>query len=282
MFEELSIKMFGSLFLPRLDYFDGLKNNLKKSRIRMPLYNYICTITFYSFPLVFAISMIAFSMLISIATGAVLYAVTLSVIISLAASLVTFLVGYYYPTVQISAVKKNVEKSLPFATMYMATSAHSGMNPVEIFRVLSMRGGVIGEEARTIYNNVKTMGMSLTRALQKSALKSPSTHFSDLLYGMVSVIASGGDLDLYLEEKTKTFFGNYKRSLNEYAKMVTLYAEIYITLIIIGTLFFIVLLSIMSPLVGGTLLVQTFLVFILTPLISVAFIVLLKSSSPEE
>lgn len=282
MFREISFRLFGSLFSAHLDYFDSLKNSLKKSRINIPLHDYICMITFYSFPLTFAASLIIFSLVLSIVTGLALYSITLALILSFIASALVFSIGYYYPFIQIANVKKNIEKSLPFATMYMTTSAYSGMNPVEMFKVLSARGGIIGEEARAIYNNVRTMGMSLSKALQKAAARSPSTQFSDLLYGMVSVIAAGGDLDLYLEEKTKTFFAQHRRRLNEYARMVTLYAEIYITLIIIGTLFFIILLSIMSPMVGNSLMIQSFLVFIFTPLVSVAFIVVLKTASPEE
>ena len=51
----------------------------------------------------------------------------------------------------------------------------------------------------------------------------------------------------------------------------------------VGSLFFIVLTAIMSPLGGmDILMLQTFVVFFLTPMVSVAFIVILKGSSPME
>ena len=80
----------------------------------------------------------------------------------------------------------------------------------------------------------------------------------------------------------------YRRSLNEYSKMISFYTEIYITLMIVGSLFFIVLLAVMLPIGGSasgkssTLMLQTFLVFFFTPLVSVGFIVLLKAISPSE
>ena len=88
-------------------------------------------------------------------------------------------------------------------------------------------------------------------------------------------------MENYLAEKTKGYMTNYRRTLEDYSKQIYLYTEIYITLIIVGTLFFIVLSSIMSPLTGGgALFIQTFLVFVFTPLISVGFIILLKTLSP--
>ena len=55
-------------------------------------------------------------------------------------------------------------------------------------------------------------------------------------------------------------------------------------MIITGSIFFIVLSSIIVTISGGlsTVILQSFIVFILLPLLSIAFIVLVKSSSPTE
>ena len=83
--------------------------------------------------------------------------------------------------------------------------------------------------------------------------------------------------------KTRTFMNQYRRSLNDYAKQIALYTEIYITLVMVGSLFFIVLTAIMSPLGGmDILMLQSFVIFILTPMVSLGFIVLLKGTSPVE
>ena len=95
------------------------------------------------------------------------------------------------------------------------------------------------------------------------------------------MITTGGSLHDYLAEKTSVSMQQYKRMLDAYSDQINFYTEIYITLIIVGTLFFIVLSSVMSPLVGGDiLLVQTFLVFFFVPITSMGFIVLLKGLSP--
>jgi flagellar protein FlaJ len=100
---------------------------------------------------------------------------------------------------------------------------------------------------------------------------------------MISIITTGGDMESYLRTKTRSYMSQYRRMLEDYAKQITFYTEIYITLVIVGSLFFIVLISIISPLTGvGALFTQTIIVFFVVPLVSVGFIVLLKHISPVE
>ncbi len=279
----VSRKVYGGLVTPYIDYFEGLRTNLKKTRVGMTAEDYLCTVIFCAFPLAFAASLLLFSVLFAFATQYAAYSLSLAVLMSLMCSAATFLIGYEYPSFSVKGLKNKINKSLPFATLYMATAAKSGINPVDIFKMLSMRREIIGKEAERIYNSVKYMGMSLTTALQRAAVRTPSEGFADLLYGMVSVIGAGGDLESYLSTKTKALFADYRRGLSKYASDVSLYAEIYITLVIVGSILFTVLLSILSPMVGGPLLFfQSFIVFIFTPLVSVAFIFILKAISPEE
>ena len=285
MFESLantSVKLFGSIIKPYIGYFDPLKDGLSKAEIKLSIEEYLSTLLLLSLT-GFVVSLISGSLLITLFLPFAAYSYTLSIIISFCIAGGIFTLGYIYPSIVYKGIQKEIDKSLPFATFYMATTASSGVNPVELFKVLSLRKGRIGMEAKKIYNNVKTLGINLPTALQRSAVKSPSDDFSDLLWGMMSVITAGGDLEEYLKNKTETLMSKYRRSLNDYAKMITLYTEIYITLVIVGSLFFIILISIISPMTGmSTLFVQTFLVFFFVPLISIGFIVLLKSISPTE
>ena len=75
---------------------------------------------------------------------------------------------------------------------------------------------------------------------------------------------------------------DYRRRIRKYSQDLSLYVEMYLTLIITGSIFFIVLSSIISTISAGlgTIMVQTFVVFALLPLLSIAFIILVKSTSP--
>ncbi len=290
MIRGISFKLFGSLTKPYLDYFDTLNRNLKKAMMEMSLHEYISMIIFGSF-ITLLVSMVVGSVFITFIfpfEPTIFYTYTLSIILSFILAGFVFFLGYYYPSMKSRSVETQIDRSLPFAVFYMATSASSGILPTEIFRLLTGKGGVIGKEAGKIYNNVNSLGMSLNDSIQKVAERTPSGHFADLLYGMSSTITTGGDLGKYLDGKAKSFMNLYRRSLNEYSKMISFYTEIYITLIIVGSLFFIILLAVMSPVgdSGGgstsTLMLQTFLVFFFTPLVSIGFIVLLKAISPSE
>jgi len=285
MLEKLgksSSRMFGGLVSPYLGYFDSLKEELKRAEMALTLQEYLSFLITLSLA-TFITLLVVGSLFITFLIPSPIYSYTLSIIIAIVGGGGAFFLGSMYPSVKAKGIQKEIDKSLPFATFYMATTASSGVGPLEIFKVLSMRKGKIGREARKIYTNVTTLGANLTTAIQKTAQKSPSPGFSDLLWGMVSVITTGGDLEGYLKSKTATLMAKYRRSLNDYAKAITLYTEVYITLVIVGSLFSIILISIISPMTGvSTLFLQTFLIFFFIPLISIAFIVLLKAISPTE
>jgi flagellar protein FlaJ len=282
MIEKTALKLFGGITRPYLDYFDGLKTNIKRAGMSFTLHEYISVLSMASlFTLMGAV--IFGTVVIAFTIPSAAYAYTLAIILAMVFAGGVFALGYFYPTIKSKSVKTEIDRALPFAVFYMATSASSGVHPTQIFRMLSSRGGVIGREANKIYNDVMTIGFNLNDAIAKAATRTPSNSFADLLWGMVSVLTTGGDLEKYLTGKTRIFMAQYRRSLNDYAKQISLYTEIYITLIIIGSLFFIVLIAIISPLTGsGTLFIQTFLVFFFIPLVSAGFIVLLKGISPSE
>lgn len=280
MIREIAFKLFGKLLAPYLDYFDSIEDQLRATRMNISIHEYICTV-FFGSTMVFIISLITGSILIPFLTFHAPFAYTLAIIVSFGAGAGAFMLIFYYPSLKGKTIKSKINHALPFTTAHMTAIASSGINPAEIFKILSLKEGEIGKESKAIYNDVRMFGMGISAALTKAANRTPSPEFAELLWGMISIITSGGDLEEYLAEKTKGFMITYRRILEDYSQQIYLYTEIYITLIIVGTLFFIVLSSIISPLTGGgALFIQTFLVFVFTPLLSIGFIMLLKGLSP--
>ena len=229
----------------------------------------------------FLVAVVAGSVLITVIMSVqAAFSYTFSIIIAFLASGGTFIGFYWYPDIRSKGIETKIERDLPFAVASMTASASSGTHPVEIFKMLSYREGVLGEDARRIYRDVKMFGTDISSALVKVANRTPSLAWSELLWGMVSTMTTGGDVYKFLTDKTRDSMQQYRRMLESYSSQINFYTEIYITLIIVGTLFFIVLSSVMSPLVGDILLVQTFLVFFFVPCTSIGFIVLLKGLSP--
>ncbi|MEM5797851.1 MAG: type II secretion system F family protein [Candidatus Aenigmatarchaeota archaeon] len=282
MFEKFAVSLFGRIVEPYLSSFENLKIELKRARMKQSILEYVCQYILFSL-LAFLFTLIFSSLLIPFLAPHATYAFTFSIISAIISSSIVFLFGYWYPTMRIGMLKREIERSLPFAAFYMTTIASSGSNPIEIFRLLRMRKGIIGHEAQRIYTNVTALGMDLNTALQRAAMRSPSAAFSELLIGMSSVITAGGNLEEYLKIKTESLMAGYRRMLTDYSKQISLYTEIYTTLVILGSLFFVVLLAIMSPMIGpGVIWLQSFITFFFVPLLSLAFIILLKSISPYE
>ncbi len=282
MLEKTAHKIFGGVAKRYADYFESLETSLKKSGMKTPIEEYFSLMLFCSI-LSFIIVMLLGSFFLTLILMDIGYAYTLSIIAGFVALGSVFLFGYYYPSIKTKDLQSKTDKSLPFAVFYMATSASSGVSPVEIFKILSLRKGVIAREAKKIYTDVKTMGMSIGDALQRAATSTPSKDFADLLWGLSSIITRGGDIEKYLSSETNVFMNKYRRTLNDYSKTVSLYSEIYITLIIVGSLLFTVLISIMAPMGGGgVLFIQTLIVFCVIPMVSIGFLFLIKSISPFE
>jgi len=143
--------------------------------------------------------------------------------------------------------------------------------------------GEFGEEIKRIDTDVRIFGFDINTALERAIERTPSKNMKELLWGMLSTNRSGGNMSEFLEEKSKSLIAEYRRRLYEFAHSLTIYIEIYLTSIVLGAVFFVILTAIMSGLSGGfgnVLLLQTFLIFIFLPVISAVFLYLIKISSP--
>ncbi len=192
-----------------------------------------------------------------------------------------------YPSVEMQARRDNIDHNLPFATTYLSTVAGSGTPPSAMFRLLGRfdEYGEVSKEAEKIANDVFTFGADLDVALSRAAERTPSERFKDLLWGMNSIITTGGDLKGFLEEKAEQFMNQYRRELDNFTETLSLMVEMYITIVIVGSVFLMIISTIMSALGTGQVVIlsiQMATVFILLPLASVMFIVIIKTVSPVE
>jgi flagellar protein FlaJ len=192
-----------------------------------------------------------------------------------------------YPSQVSETRKRKIDNSIYFATTYMATIAGTGISIDKMFGIIGKfkEFGEISRVASRISRDIEVFGMDISEAIEKAIRITPSKEFNDLLWGIRSTILSGGDLLVYLKQRTKSLLADYKRKLEQFTRTLSLYLEMYITLIMVGTVFTLVLTTIMS-LIGGFLqqiqLIQMLLVVIVLPFISSIYIILLKTISPSE
>ncbi len=282
---NFSYRVFGNIARQIKPLFLDIKEDLYHANINFTLEEYLSTAIFTvsaaffleNIFLAFIFGLLGFSM-----AGAVFLSFTLSMTVS---GVLLFLF-YTYPTTISKNRESKLKKIMPFAVSYMATIASSKLPPIVLFKTLARfrEYGEVAEESKNIVRDVDAFGMTFSSAIKKEAKRTPSREFRELLWGINSVFLSGGDLEFYLKQKGEGLMADYKRRIAKYSQDISLFVEIYLTLIITGSIFFIVLSSVISSISGGmgTILVQSFAIFILLPMLSLGFILILKSISPIE
>ncbi len=283
-YTSLSRRLFGSIANSLEPYFEDLKMDLQKANMNYTLEEYLSKAIFTIF-----LAFIAESALLSFILSYFIepfMAIISSIILCMGISAGLFFMFYSYPATISSSRRNKIKKILPFSTSYMATIASSNLPPISIFRTLAKFKdyGEISNEAANIVRDVDVFGMSVNNAIKKQAKRTPSKEFAELLWGINNVATSGADMAMYLKQKSNEMMNEYKRRIEKYSQDLSLYVEIYLTLIITGSIFFVVLSSVISAISGGleVITIQSFIVFILLPLISIGFLVLVKSISPTE
>ena len=135
----------------------------------------------------------------------------------------------------------------------METLAGTGAPPHLLFRILGSfkEFTEISDISRKISRDIEIFGMDPAEAISGAAEKTPSPSMRELLWGMKSTITSGGDLKTYLSEKAKAFTADYRRKLEQFTQVLSVLLEIYITLVIVGSVLALIMTMIMSLLSGG-------------------------------
>ena len=282
---KIALHHLGKTLEPHLDLFTDLKKDLKMSDMKKTLMEYLTT-SVLTCILIFVIEVPVLSLIFSLLGLSLLFSLFMAFTVSILLSALFFVLFINYPKFKIRDKARAIEKSLPFAGIYLSTIASSRLPPHKIFKIFSTfeEYGEITEEAKRIVADMEMFGMNVYDSLEKAIDRTPSKELRGLFYAMISTLKAGGELSVYLFEKSQTFLDNYRRKLKEFAHSLSVFLEVYLTVLILGTIFFIILTSVMSGLTGAVaedlIYMQFFLIFFFVPLISAAFIILIKSASP--
>ncbi|MDP7282682.1 MAG: type II secretion system F family protein [Candidatus Undinarchaeales archaeon] len=280
-YSQLSARLFNSLVDKHLEKFTWVKQDLKKAGIKMMLREYlsVCLLS-TALALPAWLLILTFFFIILGVPAPIISAVFASILLTAG----TFVVAIEFPATKAKERERNIDNNLPFACLYMNTIAGTGAPPYMIFKFLSefKEYGEVSVEAGKINEEIEVMGEDIEKALRRAARDTPSENFKDLLWGMITAIVQGGNLKALLETKASQLMNSYRRKLDDFTADVSMYVEIYITVIIVGSIFTIVMMTIMGAISGfGTLKnTQTLVVYVLLPVASIVFIVLLRVMSP--
>lgn len=285
-FDIFAYRLFGRIAKKYSKSFKSLDDDLKKAGLNYTLDEWLSVILL-ACTLAFPIVSFSLFFLMVLVTGNMVDAVPSALTGGL---IVTGLTGgylYYYPTQEANTRRKRLENSLHFAAIYMSTLAETGIPAYKIFNVLEKfkEFGEVSRVAGDVVRNMEVFGLDFNEALEKAAVNAPLKELRDLLWGMRATMMTGGNLSGYLSQRSKALTNRYRRKLEGYVKTLSLFLEIYITVVIVGSVFVLVLTTIMS-IMGGAVeqikLLQLILITVGLPTMSVVFILILKAVSPTE
>ncbi len=283
-YSELAFRLFGSMSENFEKYFTDLKLDLRRADFHYTPKEFLSRILFTSL-LAFLIQLPVFSFLFGFVFGSFLFGFLFAITVTLATTAGIFFVMINYPRYAMSQRANDLEKNLPFATLYLSTIAGSQLPLYQVLEIFSRFAPYkeVKEQIDSINNDVKVFGIDINTSLERAVTRSPSKKFRELIYGILSTIRSGANVTIFLSEKSKTYMNDYRRKLAEYSHSLTIYIEIYLTALVLGAIFFTILTAIIAGVVGGTsniVMLQFLLVFIFMPIISVAFLFLIKKATP--
>ena len=196
---------------------------------------------------------------------------------------------YVYPIYRADMLKRELEDELPFTTGYMAILASAGVSPEKMFYSLSDLSVplAVTAEAKDVIRDVNLFGSDIISALEETANRTPSQRFRETIEGLITTIHSGGNLAAYLREKSKEYMKLKRINLKKYSDTLSMLSEVYVTLLLTGPLFLVIMLVVMSMLGGGGFgiispdLMLELLTYVGIPLGAIAFLVILDTVSPK-
>jgi len=281
------MRMFGQVGDVIAPYFSDLKSDLKKTRLKTTVQEYFSIAIFTSL-LIFIFELPLLSFIFTLMLQDMFFSFISAFTVSTFLTILFFLAFINYPKVIVRERAKKIDGILPFATLYLSTISSTKLPLNKIFNLFSKFSnfGEITNQFKSLTSDVEIFGMDVNTSLDRAIERTPSKNFKEILYGILSVNRSGGDLDIYLKEKAKTFIDEYRRKLYEFSHQLSLYIEIYLTSIVLGAIFFTILTAIITSInatnVSNIVVLQFLLIVVFLPLISAAFIILIKSIIPGE
>lgn len=298
-----SYRLFGSYFSKRRAQYFDLRQELLKTRFNISFDMYLSLAVLCS--LLMIVVGLFFAVLVVSTFGAPDITLTRSVITdildgfheykNLALKIIsvvvlmgifgagTFIAFLNYPKLVNSNRKRSIDTMLPYAVHYMSAMSGAGVIPVDIFTSLA-KNKIYGEaaiEASYVVRDIKVLGKDLVQAMKSVASTTPSYRLQEFLQGAVTIVSSGGDLESFLRLKAEQFVTESKREQREFLETLGLIAESYVTVFVAGPLFLLVMMSVMTIMGGMNLMLMYLLIYLVIPVGSIVFVLLINSMTPE-
>ncbi|MDT7858550.1 MAG: type II secretion system F family protein [Candidatus Aenigmarchaeota archaeon] len=283
MFSRYAFRLFGDLAKKIEPYFPFLKEELKRADLKISPQEYLANALFASL-ITFMLILPVVSFSISFTFGSFLFGYLTSITLTIILPIIVFIIYLNYPKRIIKNREKEIDKYLPFSSLYLSSILSSGLplhKAIKTYTEFSQHEAIY-EEIKKIVNDIEFFGLDIETALERAINRTPSRKFREFLYGILATMRSGGNIYTFVKERTTDFFIEYRRKLSEFSHSMTIYTEIYLVAVFLGTIFFIILTSVVAALgeAQNVLGLQLFMIFVFLPSISTLFLFLIKRAQP--
>jgi flagellar protein FlaJ len=189
---------------------------------------------------------------------------------------------YFYPSSEKDSLSKKLDQELPFAVIHMSAISSSGIEPVEIFKIIgtSREYPYIGKEIRKLLNQINLYGYDLVTALKNVSRNTSSTRLSELLSGICTTITSGGDLSQFFEKRAESLLVVYRLDREKYTRSSETFMDVYISVVIAAPMILMILMVMLQVSNVGSGLSSGVMVLIVGA-INILFLVFLDFKQPS-
>lgn len=159
----------------------------------------------------------------------------------------TFLLMFFYPSLEKDSVARRINLELPFATINMAAISGSMIDPTKMFQIIISTGEYpyLEKEFTKLLNSVNVLGQDFVTALKNSAFNTASKKLGELYGGLATTINSGGDLPKFFEERAQSMLFEYTLEREKNTKTAETFMDIYISVVIAAPMILMLLLMMM-------------------------------------
>jgi len=278
---KLAYRIFGRWTRKRK--YGELQRNLRKAGMATSADLYVSTAMFYSIVALIAIIVggTLFAWIMSLMTPLVL---ALIFIIAPVIGFAAYRLFLFYPGMAAKNRAYKIDLALPQVIGFIHAMSRSGANVVEIFRELSTRpdAGELRNEARVFMRDVEYLGHDPLTALRDLARTTPSRRLKEFLEVLAPIAETGGNVPAYFASKWSEYQEDAKADQGKFISTLELYCELYITLIMLMPLLMLLVFALMGPMAGYSDTWLYMITYLMIPIGSAAFMVLVSMVMPEK
>jgi archaeal flagellar protein FlaJ len=238
-----------SLFNKKLErfypQFQELHIQLKKGGVLIAFKAYIAFMVLTSI-IAFAVALPTSFIVVPLLTGIPFLSsmnLLFTLVISVSAAMITFLVMYIYPGLKASNRKGPIDRNLPYITNFLTLLSSSNVPPSVIFESMSKIETLkeVNVEFTNIIRDIEVFGNDLMTSIVDNAKLTPNDQLGEILQGYVATVRTGGNPTEYLKITTEAVTKNRMGKLDMMLESLAATAEIYIMMLVAAPLLFVVL-----------------------------------------